>query len=881
MNKRNILFGSLALFFLSVGMPARAQMQPLFSLLQYSVYQQDTSKIGGLIQKAVKERESSNSTEQGLAYATEAYELSKNINYLSGMVRSSSLAGNFLRIRGKYGEAMDYYLKLVAAAEQMGTLTVLFDAYMQNALFYHDWGVYEKSVDNTQKALGVANNLDATYQMKALQYLAIIYRGMGQVGKAENTYIQLISIAKQYKQRQLMESATESLIGIYMSNMQIDKALSLSTDMLESKKADQDYNGMIAYMNKIGILHRHLEQYSASLKYFEKAVKVGRSQNKSEPEIAPMLMSIGVVNQLAGDNDKALVTFEEVLKIRRAEGKTDEIANVLNYLITLHIGKGDYTSARNLSDEAIALAKQTNNLQLLEKNYLRLSEIHEKSGNSKKALEAYKNYVDVRQKINVEEKKRQDEMAKKQVDAEKREKELKLQIVDQELQNIALQKLQVESEKREQELAFLKQQQDLNEANLKAEQLEKERVEQALRLTQEQLNAQRRLQQIAALQREKEVQDLKIRENTLKEQERAREMELLEKSNALLEADRKLQEKQLAEEASTRKFYYAIIGAFGLIIVFVIVGWVQKNKANKKLEAQQEEILQKNEELAASEEELRQNMEELAATNELVEAQKNALADQNLRLTDSIKYAERIQTAILPPPTQLSQVFAKHFIIYQPKDIVSGDFYWFSQVDNMVFVAAVDCTGHGVPGAFMSMIGNTLLNQIVNERRILETSEILNTLHVKVLDALKQRDSKNVDGMDVSLCRVINLGNGKFEVSYSGAKCSMFFSSDQEIHQAKPDRKSIGGWDRTPHQYTSQSFVMQSGDRIYLSTDGIIDAANTDRKRLGTKHLMAILEKHQHRPLYEQKLQIERELDEYQSGSDQRDDITFVGFELP
>jgi serine phosphatase RsbU (regulator of sigma subunit) len=319
-----------------------------------------------------------------------------------------------------------------------------------------------------------------------------------------------------------------------------------------------------------------------------------------------------------------------------------------------------------------------------------------------------------------------------------------------------------------------------------------------------------------------------------------------------------------------------IVGAaiFGKDITEIMMAKKETEKLLKESQLQAEE-------LTAQSEELRQNMEELAATNELVEAQKNALSDQNLRLTDSIKYAERIQTAILPPATQLRQAFENHFVIFQPKDIVSGDFYWYSQLNGMGFIAAVDCTGHGVPGAFMSMIGNTLLNQIVNEKKITETNQILNTLHRNVLEALNQRDSSNVDGMDVAICRIKPISKGKFEVSYSGAKCPMFYTSNGNLNLLKPDRKSIGGREHSSHEYSCSTVELQAGDTVYLTTDGMIDAANFERKRFGTKNLMSAIEKHQNRPLYEQKIQLERLLDEYQQGSDQRDDITMVAFQLP
>ena len=152
-------------------------------------------------------------------------------------------------------------------------------------------------------------------------------------------------------------------------------------------------------------------------------------------------------------------------------------------------------------------------------------------------------------------------------------------------------------------------------------------------------------------------------------------------------------------------------------------------------------------------------------------------------IRDSINYAKRIQEAILPSRNLISSVFKQSFIFYKPKDIVSGDFYWFAEKGNQAFIAAVDCTGHGVPGALMTVIGNSLLNQVVNITDVMEPAEILTQLDIKVRETLKQHGQENTnDGMDVALCRY---DIAKNEITFSGAKLSMYLFSDKKLIELK------------------------------------------------------------------------------------------------
>jgi serine phosphatase RsbU (regulator of sigma subunit) len=275
--------------------------------------------------------------------------------------------------------------------------------------------------------------------------------------------------------------------------------------------------------------------------------------------------------------------------------------------------------------------------------------------------------------------------------------------------------------------------------------------------------------------------------------------------------------------------------------------------------------------------------QEVVNEKQIVEVQKHLIEEKHTEITDSINYAERIQRSFLASKELLDDNLKDYFVFFKPKDVVSGDFYWFSRIEkeNTSFLAVVDCTGHGVPGAFMSMIGNTLLGEIVNHEKIYETNEILRQLHEGVRDSLKQNNNQNTDGMDISLCRIESLENGEYKIQFSGAKSQLYLYKDEEITEIRGDRKSIGGWQREAiRSFSKQELILKKGDCLFLATDGYTDAADQKRKKIGYKVFKKTLAENAHLSMKEQGAALLEILYEHQKGVEQRDDITLIGVRL-
>jgi serine phosphatase RsbU (regulator of sigma subunit) len=258
--------------------------------------------------------------------------------------------------------------------------------------------------------------------------------------------------------------------------------------------------------------------------------------------------------------------------------------------------------------------------------------------------------------------------------------------------------------------------------------------------------------------------------------------------------------------------------------------------------------------------------------------EKNALIENsNNIIKDSIAYAKRLQDAILPKPNDLERVLSKDFFIFhKPSHIVSGDFYWCSSQQSKTIVAIADCTGHGVPGGFMSMIGNSLLNEIVNERKITEPSKIAELLDKRIIHVLHQyENSQQYDGMDISICCIDRVNK---EITYTGAKHAMY-TFNGKLKKIKGDPYSLGG---AQHQqsksFTSQTFPYEEGLRLYLFTDGYCDqSGGTENKRFTSRQFENLLTQIQLVEMQDQKAVLEKVFEEWKGNTKQRDDILVVG----
>ena len=344
----------------------------------------------------------------------------------------------------------------------------------------------------------------------------------------------------------------------------------------------------------------------------------------------------------------------------------------------------------------------------------------------------------------------------------------------------------------------------------------------------------------------KVITELNTKYNTEKKEQ---EIELLRKNEHIQRLELAKKGNQLNTQ---RTLTISIAGGFLLLLIVASLLFSQyrlNQKANKQLQS---------------------------AYN-LIEEKNNLIEQSNSTITDSLLYAKRLQDAILPLPADLQKHFSNDFFVfYQPSQIVSGDFYWCSHLSEKTVLVIADCTGHGVPGAFMSMIGNTLLNEIVNEHQVTDTKKIAELLNEKIIHALRQhKGSQKYDGMDISICCIDNVAK---KISYTGANHFMYIYNHR-LQKIKGDPYSIGGaHHHNSKVFTSHTFDFEKDMCLYFLTDGYCDqSGGAENKRFTSKKLESVLMDVQDLDMKAQREKLKQIYEEWKGPARQRDDVLLFG----
>jgi serine phosphatase RsbU (regulator of sigma subunit) len=320
---------------------------------------------------------------------------------------------------------------------------------------------------------------------------------------------------------------------------------------------------------------------------------------------------------------------------------------------------------------------------------------------------------------------------------------------------------------------------------------------------------------------------------------------------ASLQKDNELSTGQIKRERNFRIFIAILVLVIIIFMVLLIKRLVQKRKKNK----------------------------DLARSFELIEKKKQGIAD-------SINYSKRIQDSILPSKQLKNRLFYDIFVLFMPKDIVSGDFYWYAEKNGKKIVACCDCTGHGVPGSLMSMIGNNVLNHLVHDLGITSADEILNQLHQEIRKALKQdMQHKSMDGMDLALI----VFNSETQIEYAGAHRALWvIKKEQQVVETpqlieiKANKFSIGGYQAEEiRQFTKHTIELSKGDCLYMFTDGYADQfGGKEGKKFMTKRLKELLLINYHKPIPEQEQIITKAIIDWKGNHEQVDDILMIAIRV-
>lgn len=625
---------------------------------------------------------------------------------------------------------------------------------------------------------------------------------------------------------------------------------------------------------KQGSIDTAIEYFFRSLKMYEELLSLCKNSKETEEinkGLATCFLGIGLVHKDQGALDKALEFFFKSLKINESIGNQEGMVICFNDIGCIYRDQGDYNKATDYYNKSLKICIETNDKKGMSLFYGNLGIVHtelgkiaaEKKSKTENFNKAFK-YFSMSMEIS-------ENLGNKSVISQ-------IYIY----KGILLSQMGEHKKAIESCINGVELSRSIGELNILKEAYKY--ISEIYANAGDYKNAYKSHLLFSNLN------DSLFKSNDRKrfaEMQMIHEIENQEKELQLLNKDNQIQEAEIKKQTLIRNSF--IIGfVLLLLLAFLIFNRYKiKKRANNELEArnrlisqQKEELVQKNEllhnkntEIVLQGEEILSQRDELALKNEM-------LTHNNKVITDSIEYAKHIQEAILPDIGLLKECFEDAFLLFRPRDVVSGDFYWFHKAGDVFFVGLADCTGHGVPGAFMSMIGNTLLNKIVIEKKILVPSEILAELHNDLLYSLTQSGKLFENSMDVSLCRV-DIKNRMVTLSLANQRAYVF--QNGAISGYSGGLFSIGEKFPKNHNVVFEDFEipLEKGTTIYMLSDGYTDQySESESKKFGISRFEKTLEEIVQMSLPEQRERLDSMLESWKGNGRQTDDITVIGFKV-
>ena len=790
--------------------------------------------------------------------------------------------------KGNYENALNNYLKVAFIQENNDKTDELPPTYDAIANLYQNRQIHQKALDYFLSAYQIRQKqsnsvVSPATILRNLQEIGMSYYLLNDLPKAAKYYQQALQQTEQQKENKARADILNKLFFIAQANKQYSQANIYASESLSLYESQKDTLAISNVLNNLGFLYREQNDIGKANEYFQKALTLNQklAQSTQNDSKAVILQNIGVIYTNLNADKEATVAFESALEMRKKQGNPSKIAESYNYIAKHNLIEEYYEGAEKQALTAISIAQANQDYKNLIESYKILAEVYRKNGDYKKA----DNYVRLREaaldSLNTQKDKKNQGFQQTQIKAERQESEFRLLLSEKQKQELLLQQLNLEADKKEQELEINKQQlaalekdKRLQQAEAQRQIAEKLRIQQDLEISKQKLLSEAQTQKVIALEKEQALQQL-----ALEQQRRKTEAAELERTKS--EASNKLAEQEREKERQLTNFViYGGAGVFALVLVIlalVIRNARQRRKDNEKLEAQAKIIKESNEELQSSEEELKQNLEELNATQEQLRMRYNELEQKNKNIASSIFYGKRIQEAMLPSSTEIQKLFPKSFVLFKPRDIVSGDFYWSAKRGDKQILVAADCTGHGIPGAFMSLLGLSTIYQLVFAYGITSPDMLLYELNTAIQKSLKQKENQTQEGMDIAVC-VIDTKNRTLD--YAGAHRPLYYIQEKQVFEQKANKFAVGGGD-DERIFNKHTIDVSVPTAVYLFSDGYADQFGGDsKKKLGTKYFKEMLFEIHKQPVAIQKEILNERFEIWRGEEKQIDDVMVIGVML-
>lgn len=664
-----------------------------------------------------------------------------------------------------------------------------------------------------------------------------------------------------------------SLVSYYEGELIYKKIIELQPKMVSARI------GLAKIFGNISIVYLNKGSYDLAVLNFFKAMNQYEEIDQTSPEMPDVGIGIskclnGIGNVFAYQKNYEKATGYYLLSMKRAEKHKDlkMIENNLRTIGSVFIKQKKYSMARNYFSRALTLAEQLKDKRSISACYSGLIIVAQEERRYTEALDYFNKSVKLKEELN--DKKglaflylnhsnfffNQTQVAtpvhKRELFINALEFALKARAIAIEIQSVDLQRNTAY-----QLLGIMK--------NIG-------RYREALEFAAE----------FIALN-DSIFKDEKIR--SVSDAEKKFETEKKQLTIEKLNKEKELQRSELLREQAISSRQRLFIGffVFGIVVLLLfamaIVDRLKITRRQKQfLEQENMRTERTNQLLHQQNEEIITQRDEIETQRDLVLIQKSHIEEQKKMITDSINYARRIQNAILPEGDYAKSILGDHFIFFKPKDIVSGDFFWATHINNLVVLAVADCTGHGVPGGFMSMLGFSFLNEIVRKNEVLDAAGVLDYLRRSIIDALKQKGlpGEQKDGMDIAL---VAINPEERTIQYAGANLPLLLiKTDMSLIEIKPDKQPVAIY-YNMKPFTNHRLDYSVGDMLYLFSDGFQDQFGGDvsgGRKFMAKRLKEMLVTLAQTPVDHQILMLESAFNSWKGDHDQVDDVTVVGVRL-
>jgi len=709
---------------------------------------------------------------------------------------------------------------------------------------YYQRGEIPKALQNFNTAVKLLNEYgDSSKSVQVLGNIAAIEYRQGDSHKALEDYKRCLAIKQRFGDKKEIAITLGNIGSIYRDLGDIHKALEYSDKALRIKEKLGDKKSIASTLNNIGSLYMSQEDYKKALEYFNKSLTLRQDIN-DKLGMSYSLSNIGSVYRTLKDYKQALHYYAQSLALRKEIDYKKGVAQLLNNIGSIYMDEDSLDRALAQFEQSLMIGTAIKDASTQASALINIANIYFKHGDIKKA-ESYaeKSYL-LSKKVGFP-------------DIIKQTTTL--------LKNLALQQGNYKDAYRYFNEEITMRDSIFNKENYKEIQKQQARYEYEKKLA---------VDSISHL-KEIRIKDLEIKNQTVKKR-------------------------------------FLITGIVLLVVILLVLGfsYIQKRRDNFLLNKQNVEIEEKNEQLNAHAEEMRilnenlyQQNEEILIHREKVQRQKELIEAIYLHLDQSIDYAKRLQESILPMPETLKKYIEDVFVLFHPKDKVSGDFYWWTHVEGQTVIAVSDCTGHGVPGAFMSMLGISFLREIVMKEYITHPGVILQKLRKEIVKTLKQKTEGKgrKDGMDMA---VISINHEINTLQYAGANNPLYIITNEELkienensirlfgrekeinnaekyfYEVKPDKMPVAIYDRMD-RFTTHSITLQKGDMLYLVTDGFADQfGDKDNRKFKSKRVKELLLQNSHKSSHEQQILLENTFMAWKGNNEQIDDVTVVGIKI-